>query len=213
MLIPGLDHEPVSLRARWESKTVATRSPVRGEHDEHWVTFDLESESPFVAALLLDDGEVSQFGRLPAGAQSSRLTVRLYFTPVDWHRSDAVNVGLYQSDDAGGAGISVRARDRALKTDPRPLADRQAADGEHRLGSVLRLGLVRLSHDIHASAVLVGRSDLAIVHDRWRLRRRDIELPDELSFLHTGQRKGTAPSRDGGDRRRRIVRSADEAVD
>ncbi len=36
MLIPELGHAPVSVRARWEHRTVPTRTPIRGEHLEHF---------------------------------------------------------------------------------------------------------------------------------------------------------------------------------
>jgi hypothetical protein len=107
MLIRGLRHESISVRSRWERRTVATRRPVREEHDEHWMIFALESQTAFSAALILDDGHVSQFGRLPAGSASFRLTVRLSFMPFDWHESDAVDVGLYQ-DVTAFAGIFVK---------------------------------------------------------------------------------------------------------
>jgi hypothetical protein len=185
--IAGLTHLPIEISWEWRETTVATRTPVRGEHSEWRVAIRLRADSPFLAALVIEEPGLIRFGRLPASCADPNLELSLSFQVMDWHASSQVGVALSQRARLHGAGIQIGIDSEPVKRAPPDHTVMQVESaGTIESGTQQPLSTVG---DLRASCVLVCRHDVVVSHDRWRLPE-DTPLSADQMWLTTGRRSG-----------------------
>ena len=172
----------------WESKTVATRTPVRGEHTEWRAKATLRADVPFLAAVIIETADRLLHGRIPASGAHVELELDLAFLPWSWHTSSEVRVFLGQRSPRAGGGQAVQIDSEPLKLAP-PEHTTFLTPMTGVTATGMYLPLAAIAEEAVASVVLVARTDVKVSHDRWRLPE-DVALPDKLGWLRTGRRSG-----------------------
>jgi hypothetical protein len=184
--IAGLTHEPIRIVGSWIEKTVTTEPPRYVPHTEYALYFKLECDVEILLAVMLVDAGKGQFARSWRSAARREWNLRLSFFPMDWKRSDAVQVnfdGLYTNIDQA-----------SLKHNPRPLVTSPWLDGEHSVasGSILTAACVESWRRIECRVFTVAKLDTDANRGRWALKPvLGAALPEELRFLLSGATGGT----------------------
>jgi hypothetical protein len=155
----------------WRPKTVATRSPIAGEHQEWSLFIDFTSEVPLLLTLVLRNADRLVYGRLHRANAQGDPSVRLTCFPHSWYDSDVVRVSLYQSGLTASAGVDLGVSDERLKADPRAVLMQEQPTEPLLTGSVCRVAAsTRLG--ISAEVIVLAKADTENVRGRWRVRRR-----------------------------------------
>ncbi len=191
----GFAHHPVEVVAEWRSKTVATRTPEVGWHEQWQLDFRFEcTSSPILLALIVQLHNGGTYDRLHRSNADHAPSLRLSFAPRDWFESDVVDITLSQSGQGGSALASTQVRDRQLKSDPRDVVNVPvAASATTQTGGVCHLAAVP-SLGFTAKVVVLAKSDTENARARWRVRNNFAEgLPELYGFLLQGRLSGDLP--------------------
>lgn len=182
--IDGLIHAPAAITGAWVTKTVTTNPPRYVPHLEYALRFQIVSDEEFLVVRMLGEcqGHYAKTWRSKAKRETE---CRLGFLPVDWRRSDEVQVNF--------DGLRSCVEHLALKHDPRSLVNTDWL-GEHLItsGSILTLAFIDVRQPIECRMITVAKADTIAKRGRWALKPAlAAALPREMRFVLTGATTGT----------------------
>ena len=185
LVLDRLKHVPIRLAGSWGEKIVTTDPPRYVPHSEYAFSFQVESDEAILLVIMLRDGGKGQFARAWRSAARCEWELRLSFFPMDWRRSDAIQVNF--------EGLTTTIEHADAKRDPRPLVTTPLLDGKHVItsGSILTLACIDAGRQIEGRVLAVAKADTDAKRGRWALKPSlATNLPIELQFILSGATTG-----------------------